>query len=108
MSRPVYSYQFRVDTLAPGGVIVIPLDPLFTYVLRDFTGFMVSAPTSALDTYINIDGNTIIQYHCLDGCRRFFSWQGHIVVPGSEGLELASDGDPGFTNFALSGYKLSA
>jgi hypothetical protein len=108
MARQIYSWLFREDTITPGGVIVLPLDPAFTYVVRDCTGIASSAADMSVSLNVNINGTTMMQFGSADLPTTPFSWQGHIVVPGTDSLELACFGTAGFINFALSGYKLFA
>lgn len=108
MARPIYSWLFRVTTISPGGVEAIPTDPAYTYVIRDITGISVSAADSSVSLNVNVDGFTLWQFGSADLGTVPFSWQGHVVAPGTSTLQLSCFGSAGFINVAVSGYRLSA
>jgi hypothetical protein len=108
MARPVYSYLFSVNTLAPGGHEDIVLDALFTYVVRDITCFLSPLSDFPIRLQISVLGDTLWDF-CVSGQPAAArSWQGHVVVPGAFDVTVDVAGFSGYVNYAISGYKLSA
>jgi hypothetical protein len=108
MARPVYSYLFSVNSLAPGGHEDIVLDALFTYVVRDIEVFLSTTVSESMRLQVSLEGNTIWSFGIAGWPARPASWEGHVVVPGVFTLSTDCFGASGFVNYVISGYKLSA
>ena len=106
MAFPVYSYRFQTANIGPGGVVNIPLDMTKIYVIRDCTGTSRNDSDISLHFNVFLDGNLIFYLGHPGAGRRGFSWQGHVVFPGTAGLQVTCDGDTGEVDYAISGYQL--
>lgn len=106
MTRPVYSYLFTFNSLAPGGHEDIVLDALFVYVVRDIEVFLSTTVTEPMRLQISLEGNTIWSFGISGIPARSATWQGHVVVPGVFTLSTDCFGASGFVNYVISGYKL--
>lgn len=109
MARPIYSWLFDRETLATGGFTLVPLDPAFTYVIRDITGQLIAGSAGTISLEVQVGADVLWHFPCPQNWVKPFSWQGHVVVPGATTSILVNAlGSAGSVAVAVSGYRLSA
>jgi hypothetical protein len=108
VTLPVYSWCFQVETLSAPGTTLVPLDPAFTWIIRDITGVLEGSSTGIISLEVIVNTITLWHFPCPQDWVQPFGWEGHVVVPGSVStIELSALGSGGNIGLAVSGYKLT-